>query len=160
MSDEVRSENRWLERLVGDWTWEAETAELPGSPASKVAGRESVRSLGGTWVVCEGEGEMPDGGRATSLMSLGFDPERRRFVGTFIASAMAHLWIYDGALDAAADTLRLDTEGPGFEEGTTTAKYVDEIAFQDDDHRTLTSSFLALDGTWRRFMTSRYRRVR
>jgi hypothetical protein len=159
MSEDVRSENRWLERLVGDWTWEAETVEVPGMPASKVAGRETARALG-AWVVCEGEGEMPDGGRATSLMSLGFDPERGRVVGTFIASAMAHLWIYDGALDAPADTLRLDTEGPGFEEGTTTAKYVDEIAFQDDDHRTLTSRFLALDGTWRLFMTSHYRRVR
>ena len=45
------------------------------------------------------------------MMSLGFDPQKGRFVGTFIGSMMTHLWIYDGALDASGQALILDAEG-------------------------------------------------
>ena len=57
---------------------------------------------------------MPGGGPATTLMTLGYDPEKKRFVGTWIGSMMTHLWIYDGALDAAGKVLTLDAEGPSF----------------------------------------------
>ena len=34
------------------------------------------------------------------IMTLGYDPQKKRFVGTLIGSMMTHLWVYDGALDA------------------------------------------------------------
>ncbi len=58
-----------------------------------------MRSLGGLWVLCEGRCEMPGGGAGTTVMTLGFDPARGLFVGTFIASMMTHLWLYEGGLD-------------------------------------------------------------
>ena len=33
--------------------------------------------------------------------TLGYDPAKKKYVGTFIASVMTHLWIYSGSLDAA-----------------------------------------------------------
>jgi len=158
MSTEER-ESRWLQRLVGEWTYEMDAAAGPDHPAAKLTGSERVRSLG-TWVVCEGEGDMPDGGTSSSIMSLGYDPAKGRFTGTFIASMMTHLWVYEGELDAGGTTLTLDTEGPGFEDETTMVKYRDVIRLEDDDHRVMTSAWLAADGSWREFMTSRYRRVR
>src|SRR5688572_31098773 len=45
-----------------------------------------LRSLGGLWTVGEGSGDMPGGGTAKTIMTLGYDPQKKRFVGTFIRS--------------------------------------------------------------------------
>ena len=91
-------------------------------------------------------------------MTLGYDPQRRRFVGTFIGSMMTHLWVYDGVLDAAEKVLTLDTEGPDMAVEGKIAKYKDVIEFKSDDHRVLTSHVLGDDGKWHGFMTAHYRR--
>jgi hypothetical protein len=89
-------------------------------------------------------------------MTLGYDPAKKRYTGTFIASMMTYLWIYDGALDAAGNVLVLDAEGPGM--NGKMAKYQDAIEMRSGDHRILTSQVLGDDGKWTRFMTAHYRR--
>lgn len=158
MQVEQQAEHRWLEQLVGEWTFEVEASMAPGEPPSKSAGTETVRSLGGLWTVAEGQGEMPGCGPMTSVMTLGYDPTRQRFVGSFVASMMTHLWLYDGALDAAGKVLTLDAEGPGMSDDGRMAKYQDVIAFVSPDHRVMTSRILGDDGEWREFMTAHYRR--
>jgi hypothetical protein len=159
MKAEPQKENQWLQKLVGEWTYEADATMGPGQPPSKFKGSESVRSLGGLWVVAEGQGEMPGGGAATTMMTLGYDPQDRRYVGTWIGSMMTHLWVYDGSLDAAERVLTLDTEGPNFADGgKTVAKFKDVIEFKSEDHRVLTSHMLGEDGKWHGFMTAHYRR--
>ena len=73
----------------------------PGQEPLKVRGSETVRTLGDAWVLCYGEGEWPDGGIGKTVMTLGYDPAKQRFVGSFIGSMMANLWVYDGQLDAS-----------------------------------------------------------
>ena len=72
-------------------------------------------------------------------MTLGYDPAKKAFVGTFIGSMMTHLWVYDGELDAAGKVLTLDAEGPSFAATDKMAKYKDAIEIKSDDHRVLTS---------------------
>jgi hypothetical protein len=153
-----QKEHEWLKRLEGTWSYEHDCSMGPGQPASKATGTETVRSLGGLWYLCEGRGEMPGGGPATTLMTLGYDPARKRYVGTFIGSMMTHLWTYDGGLDASGKVLTLDTEGPSFTAEGKMTKYKDIIEFKGDDHRTLTSQALGDDGKWHQFMTAHYRR--
>src|SRR5688572_22986296 len=112
MTIEPQKEHHWLQKLVGDWTYEAEATMKPGDPPVKSTGSESVRSLGSLWVVAEGQGEMPGCGPATTVMTLGYDPQKKRYVGTWVGSMMTHFWIYDGALDTSEQVLTLDTEGP------------------------------------------------
>lgn len=160
MQAEPREEHRWLERLAGEWTFEVEAVGKPGEPSQKDTGTERVRSLGGLWAVSEGHGQMPDGTPATTIMTLGYDPAKGRFVGTFVGSMMTHLWLYDGELDAAGNVLTLNTEGPSFTDERKTAKYRDVIELRSDDHRILTSSVLGDDGSWTQFMTAHYRRTK
>ena len=47
MMAEPQQEHRWLERFLGEWTYEAEAVMAPGQPPMKSSGTESVRSLGG-----------------------------------------------------------------------------------------------------------------
>ncbi|MGH8728980.1 MAG: DUF1579 domain-containing protein, partial [Burkholderiales bacterium] len=112
MKTEPQKEHEWLQKLVGEWTYESDCSMGPGKPNEKFKGTESVRSLGGLWILAEGRGEMPGGGAATMLITLGYDPQRKRYVGTWIGSMMTYLWVYDGGLDAAGKVLTLNAEGP------------------------------------------------
>lgn len=103
---------------------------------------------------------MPGGGPMTSIMTLGYDPQKERFVGTFIASMMTHLWPYEGTLDAAGKVLTLDSEGPSFTGDGKVVKYQDVIELKSDDHRTLSAYMLTDDGKWQHFMTAHYRRTK
>ncbi|KAM3095867.1 DUF1579 domain-containing protein [Phormidesmis sp. 146-12] len=158
MQAKSQKEHQWLQKLVGEWTYETEASMGADQPAEKAVGTETVRSLGDIWVLAEGQGEMPCGGAATTLMTLGYDPQKQRYVGTWVGSMMTYLWLYeDGKLDAAGKTLTLDSEGPAMS-GEGTARYRDEIEFKSDDHRVMTSSVLGDDGQWQQFMIVNYRR--
>jgi hypothetical protein len=160
MITEPRKEHRWLQKLVGEWTFEAEATMESGKPTEKSRGTESVRSVGGVWFVAEGQGEMPGCGPVTTIMTLGYDPKRTRYVGTWIGSMMTHLWGYEGAVDADGRVLTLEAEGPSFVAEGKMAKYRDVIEFESDDHRVFRSLILGDDGKWHEFMTAHYRRCK
>jgi hypothetical protein len=152
---EPQKEHQWLQKLVGEWTYETEAMMGPGKPPEKARGTERVRSLGGLWVLAEGQGEM--GGKVeTTLLTLGYDPQKRRYVGTWIGSMMTNLWVYEGTL--SGNVLTLDTEGPSFETEGKMVKMRDVTEFKSDDHRVLTSQALGDDGKWQTFMTAHYHR--
>lgn len=159
MHTEPQKQHQWLDQLIGEWTSEVECSMGADQPSSKTHGTEVVQSLGGLWIIAEGVSEMPDGNAGKTIMTLGFDPQRDRFVGTFIGTMMTHLWIYNGILDATEKVLTLDTEGPNFSQNGMT-KYKDIIEFVSDDHRIMTSQILDEDGNWLQFMTAHYRRQR
>jgi Protein of unknown function (DUF1579) len=158
MNAEPQKEHKWLHRLVGEWTYETEATMEPGKPPEKCGGTERVRSLGGLWILAESQGEMPGGAPATMIMTLGYDPQKKRYVGTWIGSMMTHLWVYDGALDASERVLTLEAEGPDMVSEGKMVKYRDVIQLEGDDRRVLTSYMPGEDGTWQRFMTATYRR--
>jgi Protein of unknown function (DUF1579) len=158
MTAKPERQHRWLEKLVGDWTFETDVPAQAGQPASKSIGTESVRSIGGLWIQAEGRGEMPGGGPATSVMTLGYDTQKKRFVGSWIGSMMTYMWVYDGGLDAAERVLTLNSEGPSMSDDGTMSSYQDVIEIKSDDHRTLTGRVRTPDGTWQPFMTVDYRR--
>src|SRR5262245_28164169 len=160
MHAKPQKEHQWLQRLVGEWTCEGEGTMGPDQPPHKFEATETVWSIGGIWVQCEGRSQMPDGSPATTIMTLGYDPARKWFVGTFIGSMMTHMWVYDGELDPTGQVLTLDTEGPNFAAEGKTSKYKDVIEFKSDDHRVLTSHVLGDDGKWHGFMTAHYRRTK
>lgn len=153
MKIEPQREHKWLQRLLGDWTFEHDGD----------SGVETVRSIGGLWIVGESRGELPEAGPHTAIVTLGYDVQRRRYVGSYIGSMMTHLWVYDGALDETGRILTLDTSGPSMTpdgkiiEGKT-SQYQDIHELKNDDERTLTSRVLLDDGRWIQFMSMTYRR--
>ena len=154
---EPQAEHLWLQQLVGEWSIESECSMGPDHPPMKTTGREVVRSLGSLWTIGEGSANTPDGGSCDSIMTLGYDPQAKRFVGTFIASTMTHLRPYVGSLDSTNTILTLGSEGPSFSGDGSIAKYQDIFEFVTHDHRKLTA-LVHLDGSWQQFMTAHYRR--
>ncbi|MFT4173998.1 MAG: DUF1579 domain-containing protein [Rhodocyclaceae bacterium] len=158
MHTEASKDHQWLRQLLGDWRYETDSAAEPGTPPDRHQGTERVRELGPLWVLCEGQGDMPGGGIAQTLMTLGSAGEGK-FVGSWIGSMMTHLWRYEGTLDAARKVLTLSAEGPDFDHPGRTRRYRDVIEILAPDHRTLSAFMQCDDGTWRQFMIAHYWRV-
>ncbi len=152
--------HRFLDRLVGDWLYVTTTGHEnydPDDPDKRWT--ETVRSVGGLWVIAEGEGGMGDGTRSSMIMTLGYDPRVEHYVGTWIGSMMDKLWIYKGWIEDEGQTLVLEAEGPDFDDPSKTGVFRDIIHFIDDDTRTFTGSVRQPDGTFKTFMTSESRRI-
>jgi Protein of unknown function (DUF1579) len=160
MNAEPQKEHQWLQQFIGEWTYEGEATTESGQPPLKFVGSERVRSLGDLWILAEGQGEMPGCGAATTMLTLGYDPQKRRYVGTWIGSMMTHLWVYDGALDQAGKILTLNAEGPHMTAEGKTAPYKDVIEFKSDTHRVMRSYMLGEDGEWHAIMNANYRRMK
>ncbi|HLL88841.1 MAG TPA: DUF1579 domain-containing protein [Tepidisphaeraceae bacterium] len=152
--------HRWLHQLVGEWHYEMDSPEA----GKTFTGRERVRKLGDLWVVGESDMPTPDGTTGHAIITLGFDPKKRKFVGTWVGTMMPNLWVYEGELDAARRSLSLYSVGPAFDEscmpvGEGTSRYRDTIELHGPDRRTFTGAVQQPDGTWKQFMKSDYRRT-
>jgi len=146
---EALQEHRWLQRLVGDWKW-----EMSGADGQTYTGTSRVRPLGELWI--QEEMEMGDD---QSVLTLGYDRKKRRFVGTFLNTLGEHLWIYDGVLDEKGSRLLLESEGPDMQDPDKRGRYRDVVEIVGDDEHLLRSE-LWKNGEWVEHMRMRFRRAR
>lgn len=149
-------EHQWLEQLVGEWDTEAEMTMGPGQPPQKMKGAESGRMIGGFWAVLENKGEFM-GGPFTGILTLGYDPEKKKYIGTWVDSVTSYLWKYEGTVDASGKVLTLETEGPCPEAPGELAKFREVLEIKSKDHKVFTSA-MQKDGEWVTIMTIHYHR--
>jgi hypothetical protein len=155
-----KHEHEWLKQFVGEWESES-IHESPGSPPETIRGTQTFRTLGDLWLVGDGEGGMPGvGGRALTQITIGYEPDRGKFVGTWLGTMMPFQWVYEGTLDATERVLTLDSDGPSFTKPGELGKYQDIITVVDDNYHTLTGRFLDDNGEWQEMMVVHYRRKR
>ena len=148
-----QAEHLALARMVGIWDVKS---SVTGPDARWT---ETCRSLNGMWYIAEGEGDVP-GGTAKTILTVGYDPDKGKYVGTWLGSMMGMLWTYEGEFSADGKTLSLYTTGPDCEIEGKTADYREQIVFQDDDHRLFTSATKQPDGSWKTFQNLDYTRIR
>lgn len=156
---EPTSEHHWLMQLVGSWSFVHECDLGPGQPSSKSSGTQVTRALGAFWTIGDMVGQGPDGSMANSIMTVGFDNAKGKFVGTFHSSCMNMQWIYEGSLDSDKRILTLDSYGPSFSGDGSTALYQDIIEIVDANSYLFRSRYQMPDGTWNNFMNGTYTRV-
>jgi hypothetical protein len=105
-------EHELLKKDVGAWD---ATSEMfmggPGSAPTVSKGTETVRMVGGFWQVSDFAAEMmgqPFEGRG----AMGYDPAKKKYVGTWIDSMTPGYYTVEGTYDAATKTLTATMEGP------------------------------------------------
>lgn len=149
------AQHAWLERFVGEWDFEMEAAMGPDGATSKSKGTDQARMIGGFWLVSEAaNNDFP----FRCVLTLGYDPRKAKYVGTFVDSMTGYLWQYLGTVDATGQTLSLETEGPSpVAEGQTT-RFREVTEFKSDKERVFTSSMQLPDGNWVVGCTIRFRR--
>jgi len=154
--NEPRNQHRWLQKLLGEWNYTMDVPPSDGQTGGKAVGVERFRKVGELWVIGEAQGEMPGLGASTSIITLGFDHTKDRFVGTWIGTMMPSLWVYDGELDPSERVLTLHSVGPRMDGQPGTTKYQDIIEFKSDTQRTLTGKHLDARGQWQQMMLVEY----
>jgi hypothetical protein len=150
-------EHEWLQQFVGEWELDSEASMGPGQPPMKCQGRESVKSMGGFWIVSNMESQ-PAGMPMTAVLTLGYDPSSKKYVGTWVDSMTSHLWKYEGSLDATGKILTLNSEGPNCMAGGKLAKFREITEFTSPDERVYSSQVLGDNGEWITFMSGTAKR--
>ncbi len=145
-------EHAWLQQFVGEWEYSAELLMGEGMPAMQSKGTETVRAIGGFWIIGENKGDMM-GMPFTGVTTLGYDPEAKSYIGTWIDSMGSYLWRYTGSVDSTGKILTLESEGPSPMEAGKLAKFRDATEFKSKDHKVFTSSVQGADGTWVKMLT-------
>lgn len=156
-----QKEHAFLQKLVGEWEMVSgsqgcDAEEKESQPPGRWS--ETVRSLAGLWIIGEGSGDMPGGGTATTVITLGYDPDEGHYVGSWIGSMMSRQWVYKGWLEADGKTLTLEAQGPAMDGSGTMAVYHDVLILHDDNNRSFSGSVRQPDGSFKVFMTSEFRR--
>jgi hypothetical protein len=139
-------EHEWLKQIAGEWESEGEAILAPDQPPMKIKGTESGRMVGGFWVTVEHKGEFM-GAPFTGIMTLGYDPEKKKFVGTWVDSMGSYLWQYVGTLDESGKVLTLESEGPSHEGPGKLAKFRESIEIKGKDEKVFVSR-IEKDGKW------------
>lgn len=148
-----------LSQFAGKWHVTTETVAMPGMEAMKCEGTETSQMIGGFWLNSRIEATMV-GMPMTSILTIGYDPEKKQYVGTFVCSADSTLWKYEGEMDESGKKLTLLTEGPNPMSPGQTAKYREVLELKDQDHKVFTSYLQTEKGKWNKFVTMEYVRAK
>lgn len=154
---EPTKEHQWLQQFVGEWEGESEAMVEPGKPPMKAKGTETARAIGGFWVVSEGKAEMM-GMPFTFVMILGYDADKKKYIGTWVDNMSSHQWKYEGTVDEAGKKLTFETEGPSPSAPGKTVKWREVMELKSKDHRVSSTSILGDDGKWITIVTGESRR--
>src|SRR5260370_30383716 len=104
-------EHQLLQKFVGEWESEGEAFMARGQPRTKLKGVESSRLIGGFWFVAQIKSTLPDF-PYEQILTIGYDPAKKKYIGTVIDSMTSHIWEYEGMFDVTGNILTWETEGP------------------------------------------------
>lgn len=158
MFDKPTTEHDFFNDMIGEWTFEHSCNATADQPATPTSGKAVAKSYGGLWLIIECEGHAEPMGNWCSQFTLGYDPQKKCYHGTFVGSMMAHLWLYQGQVDESGKQLVLEVRGPKMA-GEGMANYRDIFEIVDRDHWILRSQIQGDDGSWTEFMEGHHRRV-
>ena len=88
-----------------------------------------------------------------AVMTLGYDAQKKKYVGTWVCSMCDTMCRYEGTVDAAGKVLTLETTAPSPADPTKLVKMKDVLEVKDKDHRVMTSTMQTDNGQWVPFMT-------
>jgi hypothetical protein len=152
-----QKEHAWLMQLEGEWISDVKMPGAPDQPGVETKGSETARSIGGFWIVAENKGDMM-GTPFTGLLTLGYDTNKDKYIGTWIDSVTSYMWVYEGSVDSTGKVLTLNTEGPSPMNPETTCKFKETLELKGHDHKVFTSSFQDESGEWQTMVTINYQR--
>jgi hypothetical protein len=150
-------EGEWLQQLVGQWEADLEVWPEPGKPPLKFKSTENARRIGKLWVLADSEVVAPGMPFARAL-TLGYDPQPKKYVGTWVDSNSMHIGTYEGTMDAAGKALTLEGEMPSPFVAGKLVRVREVIELKDRDQKVVTTSLQGADGRWQTLVTVNARR--
>ena len=95
-----------------------------------------------------------------AIQTIGYDTEKKHYIGTWVDSMTNHLWTYEGSVDKTGKILTLQADGPSFTKPGEKSPYRDIYEFVNKDEVKFTSQIQGEDGKWITFTTGVTKRVK
>ena len=147
----------WLAESVGSWKVACFYYTESGQPPMEVQGTDHVEMFGPFWRIGRFEADMP-GGKVIGTSAVGYDPNKKKFIGTWFDSSSPFLYSYQGEYDDSKAVLGMS----GLNTDPTTGRdtvYRSVEHLQLPDRRTLDLFVLLADGEEFKVLTYDYTRV-
>ena len=147
----------FLKKFAGEWESQSEGTAGPGQPKFVAEGVMKSRMLGDLWLVSD----ITVGGagfQVGAVQTIGYDPEKKKYIGTWVDSMFNHMWRYEGSVDESGRKLILEAEGPNPSAAGKMSNFRDTYEFKSDDHIVSTSLMQNEDGEWVVLMTGEMKR--
>jgi hypothetical protein len=141
-------EHELLKKMAG--TWDA-TMKM-GPMESKCV--ETSKMLGDFWLVGNFEGEF-SGMKFTGHSMMGYDPNKKKYINTWVDSFSPHFMKMEGDFDKDSKTMTFVGEGIGMDGKPTKNKTVTKCQSDDQMHFTM---YEEKDGKWTESFTIQYKR--
>ena len=132
---EATAEHKLRAGDVGDWDAELKTWQAgPDAEPTVEKGTETVKVMGDLWTISDFKGQF-SGMDFSGHGFTGYDPLKKKFVGTWVDTMSLAPMILEGTYDAAKKTLMMTSEGvnPATKEAY---KLRETLTWKDKDHRT------------------------
>ncbi|QDT01297.1 DUF1579 domain-containing protein [Adhaeretor mobilis] len=124
------AEHKNLAAEVGVWDANLQMWMAPDAPPMPSKGVETNKMMGDFWIISEFKSDM-GGMTFTGHGQHGYDPAKKKYVGTWIDSMSPYLSTQEGEFDAKSNTLTLLATGRNMmtgeiEKSKMVSKYIDE----------------------------------
>jgi hypothetical protein len=150
---EVTKHHERLAAGVGDWEGTL-TMFMPGMDPQPMPAAESVVAVGPYWTTSKFTADM--GAMAfVGASSLGYDSEKKQYVGTWIDSTTTYLTVMHGEFDDAKGALVMHWQGPNWVAGSGTTDYRSETVQRADAY---VSTFYMGEGAGTKHMEIKMKR--
>jgi hypothetical protein len=124
-------EHEFLKQFEGSWESTAKFRMSADQPWSESKGTETNRMMGGFWLVSEWKGDMM-GQTFQGIGATGYDPNKKKYVGSWVDSMAPYLSTGEGTLDAGGKVLTTQVASTDFMTGKPcTMRMVQEIKDKD-----------------------------
>jgi hypothetical protein len=134
-----------FKEMAGNWTYVMKMRQAPDGPVMESKGTVVAEvALNGFFIFSKMEGEMM-GMKFEGRDQLGYDPNKKKYVGTWAVNMGPYLMTYEGTWDPAKKALT--TKGEMFDQmqqKNVTVKMVTEV--KDADHHTFRMFMPGPDG--------------
>ena len=147
------AEHEALLKDVGEWEGTVTIHDVPGMEAP-VPARETVRGIGGFWVLSDFRSEFM-GAPYVGSGHVGYDPRTKRYVGTWVDSMSSYFSHMTGEYDAAKKALVMRWDAPDMT-GTMTPHRSETVVSGD----TRTMTFFAGPGEGKKSMVIAMKRAK
>jgi uncharacterized protein affecting Mg2+/Co2+ transport len=136
-------EHALLQGDVGTWDATVESFMAPGAPPMVSKGTETNSLMAGLWLVTDFKSEMMGTAFQGHGVS-GWDPAKKKYVGTWADNMSTSIGVIESSYDAAAKTMTGYMDAPDMTGKMTKHKMVTE--WKDADTRVFTISMPGPDG--------------
>ncbi len=107
---QVTAEHAGLAHEIGVWDADTKMWMAPGAEPMASKAVETNKMLGKMWMVSEFRGEVM-GMTFVGHGQFGYDPQKKKYVGTWIDTFSPHLSVMEGTMDEATKTLTMMSKG-------------------------------------------------